>query len=157
MHFVASPPALEESLWGVARGGDSKHPSCRPLGTFRRGKVPRRRLLQKRLRRRAGIRFAYLVRTALCQSERGNFQNPLFQPHIFFSSRRKENVPLTVQKKRRPGEPQGDGSPSPGPPAERLSDGYFVILLSSKWLVFENYIQWKELLFEEGLSLFRLA
>ena len=104
----------------------------RPLGTFRRWKVPRRRLLQKRSRRRAGIRFAYLVRTVLCQSERDIFQNPLFQPHIFFSSRRKENVPLTVQKKRRPGEPLRDGSPSPGPPAERLSDGYLEISLTVK-------------------------
>ena len=64
----------------------------RPLGTFRRWKVPHRRLLQKRLSRRAGIRFAYLVRTDLCQWERGNFQYPLFQPHILLSSRRKENV-----------------------------------------------------------------
>ena len=71
------------------------------MGTFRRWKVPRRRLLQKRLRRRAGIRFAYLVRTALCQWERGNFQNPQFQPHILFLSRQKENVPLTVQEKKR--------------------------------------------------------
>ena len=47
----------------------------RALGTFRRWKVPRRRLLQKRFVRRAGIRFAYLVRTVLCQSERGIFQN----------------------------------------------------------------------------------
>ena len=53
---------------------------------------------------------------------RGKLKNPQFQPHIFFSSRLKENVPLTVQKKRRPGEPQGDGSPYPGPPAERSSD-----------------------------------
>ena len=72
----------------------------RPLGTFRRWKVPRRRLLQKRLRHRAGIRFAYLRRAALCRSERDNFQYPQFQPHILFSSRRKENVPLTVQEKR---------------------------------------------------------
>jgi len=31
---------------------------------------------------------------------RVSFQNPPFQPHILFSSRRKENVPLTVQEKR---------------------------------------------------------
>ena len=31
------------------------------------------------------------------------FQNPPFQPHILFSSRRKENVPLTVQEKRAAG------------------------------------------------------
>ena len=42
--------------------------------------------------------YDLLVRTALYRSERGIFQNPLFQPHNFFSSRRKENVPLTVQK-----------------------------------------------------------
>ena len=55
----------------------------RPLGTFRRWKVPRRRLC-----------------IGFCQPERDTFQNPLFQPHILFSSRRKENVPLTVQEKR---------------------------------------------------------
>ena len=31
------------------------------------------------------------------------FQNPPFQPHILFSFRRKENVPLTVQEKRATG------------------------------------------------------
>ena len=30
-------------------------------------------------------------------------KNPQFQPHILFSSRRKENVPLTVQEKRAAG------------------------------------------------------
>lgn len=50
-------------------------------------------------------------------------KNPPFQFHLFFLTRRKENVPLTVQKKRRPGEPQRSGSLSPGPYAERLSDG----------------------------------
>ena len=113
MHRACSPPATEESsgvrlrpqaCFEANRRKAALRPRWRietpqrPLGTFRRWKVPRRRLLQKRLWRRAGIRFAYFVRTVLCQSERDIFQNPLFQPHIFFSSRRKENVPLTVQK-----------------------------------------------------------
>ena len=34
------------------------------------------------------------------QPVRVDFKNPLLQPHILFSSRRKENVPLTVQEKR---------------------------------------------------------
>ena len=115
VHDVASPPALEESpgVWGASKRPSVSSRSCHfgaqpplvaalsaemSLGTFRRWKVPRRRLLRKRFVRRGSIRFAYLVRTSLYQSERGIVQNPLFQPHIFFSSHRKENVPLTVQK-----------------------------------------------------------
>ena len=60
---------------------DASQSSPRPLGTFRRWNVPRRRLC-----------------ICFCQPERGIFQNPQFQPHILFSSRRKENVPLTVQE-----------------------------------------------------------
>jgi len=37
------------------------------------------------------------------QRASGIFQNPQLQPHILFSSRRKENVPLTVQEKRAAG------------------------------------------------------
>ena len=37
------------------------------------------------------------------QSARLMRKNPQFQPHILFSSRRKENVPLTVQEKRAAG------------------------------------------------------
>ena len=88
---VTSPPALEESPGVRLRPqacfeANRRKAALRPrwrietpqrsLGTFHRWKVPRRRLLQKRLVRRAGIRFAYLVRTALCQSERGKLKNP---------------------------------------------------------------------------------
>ena len=38
-----------------------------------------------------------------CQTARLVRKNPQFQPHILFSSRRKENVPLTVQEKRAAG------------------------------------------------------
>ena len=38
-----------------------------------------------------------------CQTARRVRKNPQFQPHILFSSRRKENVPLTVQEKRAAG------------------------------------------------------
>ena len=96
MHRVTSPPAFEESpgVWGASK---------RPSGLWvlsAGGKYRAAGSYRKDWCVEAGIRFAYLVRTDLCQSERGNCQNPLFQPHIFFSSRRKENVPLTVQKKR---------------------------------------------------------
>ena len=37
------------------------------------------------------------------QAARRVRKNPQFQPHILFSSRRKENVPLTVQEKRAAG------------------------------------------------------
>ena len=40
---------------------------------------------------------------AASQSARLDRKNPQFQPHILFSSRRKENVPLTVQEKRAAG------------------------------------------------------
>ena len=56
-------------------------------------------------------------------------KNPPFQFHLFFLTRRKENVPLTVQKKRRPGEPQRFGLPAPGPYAECLPDGYCTAII----------------------------
>ena len=110
-------PSLATALrprWSCKRG-DSKHPSCCALGTFPQWKVPHRRVLQVRTRRRAGICFAYLGRTVHCQQERGNFQNPQFQPHILFLTRQKENVPLTVQEKNRigargPQDPEKRGS-----------------------------------------------
>ncbi len=80
------------------------------FGTFRRWKVPRRRLC-----------------ICFCQPERGFFQNPQFQPHILFSSRRKENVPLTVQEKRAargiaiPQDPQETGECSADGPVHQMT------------------------------------
>ena len=82
MPSPARGTAVPLSRWSSGVWGTSKVPQ-RPLGTFRRWKVPRRRLC-----------------IGFCQPERDSFQNPQFQPHILFSSRRKENVPLTVQEKR---------------------------------------------------------
>ena len=93
MHRVTSPPALEESpgVWGA-----SKRPSglwvlsaggkYRAAGSYRKDSCVEQ----------VSVSCTWYV--VLCQPERGNFKNPQFQPHIFFSSRRKENVPLTVQK-----------------------------------------------------------
>ena len=110
MHFVASPPALEES---PGDGGASKRPSglwvlsaggkYRAAGSYRKDSCVEQ----------VSVSCTWYV--VLCQPERGNFKNPQFQPHIFFSSRRKENVPLTVQETRAaqgiaiPQDPQGTG------------------------------------------------
>ena len=53
--------AVPLSRWSSGVWGTSKVPQ-RSLGTFRRWKVPRRRLLRNRPRRRTGTRFAYLGR-----------------------------------------------------------------------------------------------
>ena len=98
VHFVASPPALEESpgVWGA-----SKRPSglwvlsaggkYRAAGSCRKAQGVERVLVS----RTWGVGFLVFY-----QQGRGCLQNPLIQPHILFSSRRKENVPLTVQEKR---------------------------------------------------------
>ena len=129
MHCAYSPPALEESPGGW---GASKRPSglwvlsaggkYHAVGSYRKAQGVERVLVS----RTWGVGFLVLY-----QQGRGCLQNPLIQPHILFSSRRKENVPLTVQEKRRSGEPQRDGSPSPEPPAERSSDGCLVTLLTA--------------------------
>ena len=52
-------------------------------------------------------------------------KNPQFQPHILFSSRRKENMPLTVQEKRAAGGAVPLWRTPPDPPAERAANGCF--------------------------------
>ena len=50
-----------------------------------------------------GWRSAFQLYHIAGQSAGHVRKNPQFQPHILFSSRRKENVPLTVQEKRAAG------------------------------------------------------
>ena len=59
----------------------------------------------KTVRRRLLVRDGAAPRSCggVSQSARLVRKNPPYQPHILFSSRRKENVPLTVQEKRAAG------------------------------------------------------
>ena len=80
--------------WKVTQGRGGAAPQSYPQARFG---VSRRRLLLGRdsaAPRSCGgaSQTARLVR-----------KNPPYQPHILFSSRRKENVPLTVQEKRAAG------------------------------------------------------
>ena len=83
----------------------------RALVTFPRWKVTRGDGLRPQARFEANRRRRLLGRDGAAvpnciiasQSARLVRKNPQFQPHILFSSRRKENVPLTVQEKRAAG------------------------------------------------------
>ena len=105
----------------------------RALVTFPRWKVtrgdglrPQARFEANRCRRLLG-RDGAAPRSCggASQSARLVRKNPQFQPHILFSSRRKENVPLTVQEKRAAGGAVPLWRTPPDPPAERAANRCF--------------------------------
>ena len=102
--------------WKVTQGRGGAAPQSYPQARFG---VSRRRLLLGRdsaAPRSCGgaSQTARLVR-----------KNSQFQPHILFSSRRKENVPLTVQEKRAAGGAVPLWRTPPDPPAERAANRCF--------------------------------
>ena len=80
--------------WKVTQGFGGAAPQSDPQARF---DVSRRRRLLSR--DDAAVPNCIIA----SQAARLVRKNPQFQPHILFSSRRKENVPLTVQEKRAAG------------------------------------------------------
>ena len=134
MHRVTSPPALEESPGVRLRPqacfeANRRKAALRPrwrietpqrsLGAFRRWKVPRRRLLQKSPRRRAGTRFAYLGRRFPCSlsARAWLFTEPTDStPHSLFVPPKRERAVDGTREKGGFG-----GLRSPVPPEKRGS------------------------------------
>ena len=153
MPFVPVPRGFGRAPRGTAvplssgsdRGLGRIETPQRSLGTFRRWKVPRRRLLQKRFERRVGIRFAYLVRFPL-PIRAWQFPEPTVPtPHfLFVPPKRKRAVDGTKEKGGR-GSRQRMVRPPPAPPAERSSDGYAATSLTATTIKVQKpprYSEW---------------